>query len=263
MPIRQWVNRGVKKILTAQGYQIRKIQPKPQTPAPGQMDGTAPPIGPERSTMGAALHSLARRLPTIVSIIDIGASNGMWTEGALDYFPRCQYLLIEAQPVHAPALTQFCREHPNTSCVLAAAGASVGEIYFDASEPLGGVAGYTPFSANNIQVPVTTVDVQTRAHELPGPYLLKLDTHGFEVPIFEGASTTLANTAAIVVECYIRKFQPETLLFHEMCAWLEARGFRCIDIVDILRQPADDSLWQMDMVFVRADRPEFKNLSYQ
>jgi hypothetical protein len=70
----------------------------------------------------------------------------------------------------------------------------------------------------------------------------------------QGASASLAGTAAIIVETYVRQTQPQALLFHELCAWLALRGFRCIDVVDILRRPVDDSLWQMDMVFVRSDR---------
>ncbi len=93
--------------------------------------------------------------------------------------------------------------------------------------------------------------------QLSGPFLLKLDTHGFEVPIFEGAGATLANTVAIIVETYNFKIGAEGLLFHEMCAWLQPRGFRCIDVVDVMRRPGDDLLWQMDLVFVRSDWPEF------
>ncbi len=35
--------------------------------------------------------------------------------------------------------------------------------------------------------PAITIDDAVAHHGLVGPYLLKLDTHGFEVPIIEGA----------------------------------------------------------------------------
>ena len=207
--------------------------------------------------MWQAIHALAQRISPVTTIIDVGASNGMWTELALSDFPSSQYLLIEAQPVHESALQQFCAAHPNTQYVLAAAGASVGHIYFHIANPFGGRASYTPLPNHNARLPVTTIDAEVAARQLSGPFLLKLDTHGFEVPIFEGAGATLANTVAIIVETYNFKMGPEGLLFYEICAWLQARGFRCIDAVDIRRRPGDDLLWQMDLVFMRSDRPEF------
>ena len=90
-----------------------------------------------------------------------------------------------------------------------------------------------------------------------------LDTHGFEVPIFEGAAETLARTGLIVVEVYNFKISPEALRFHELCAYLEGKGFRCVDILDVMHRPCDGALWQMDLIFARADRPEFANNEYR
>jgi FkbM family methyltransferase len=202
-------------------------------------------------------------LPEVATFIDVGASDGRWSQEAMLYFPDSQYLLIEAQPVHVAALQRFCAARPNAQFVPAAAGAQPGQINFQASSPFGGVAGYEPFGLHNIVVPVTTIDEQVRAHQLSGPFLIKLDTHGFEVPILAGASQTLAQTAALVVEVYNFTTGPECLQFYEQCAWLRERAFRCADIFDVMRRPSDDMLWQMDMVFICADRPEFRRNSYE
>ena len=92
---------------------------------------------------------------------------------------------------------------------------------------------------------------------------MKLDTHGFEVPILEGAVRTLAETEVILIECYTFRIAPACLTFAEMCRYLGERGFRCIDLGDPLYRPHDDALWQMDLVFVRKDRPEFSYLGYR
>jgi len=253
--VRRGIKRGIKRLFAVAGYQVSKIQPVAPVAAP-------PPPGVDRSTMRGAVISLGRRLPNVATIIDVGASNGMWSLLAMESYPHSRYWLIEAQAVHEPALQQFCREHANAGYILAAAGATVGQIYFDTTSPWGGAAGYQPFKENNRVVPVTTIDQQVQAQGLTGPFLLKLDTHGFEVPIFQGASQTLADTAAIVVECYNFKISSESLEFSEMSAWLKERGFHCMDIVDLMRRPGDDAFWQMDMVFLRADRPEFARLGY-
>ena len=253
--MRELGKRAVKRFFNAAGYQISRKRPQPPTPA------VVIPLAVDRSTMRGALVSLGQRLPSIATIIDVGASTGIWSSQALESYPHSRYWLIEAQPVHEPDLRKFCRQHANAGYVLAAAGAEIGLINFDSSSPWGGVAGHTRFQ-NNIVVPVTTIDEQARAQRLTGPFLLKLDTHGYEVPILTGASATLPATAAIVVECYNFKSVPECLQFYELCAWLKERGFRCIDLVDLLRRPGDDVFWQMDMVFVRADRPEFSQTDY-
>jgi len=213
--------------------------------------------------MDGAFRALVRRKHAFRTVIDIGASNGSWSDALMRHFPDCEYLLVEAQPVHEPALREYCARHVNAQFVLAAAGEREGRIYFDASEPLSGQASNTPFSRNNIQVPVITVDGEVKARRLEGPYLLKFDTHGFEVPILRGAADTLARTEVIIMECYNFKIAPESLTFHEMCRHMQERGFRCIDLVDPMHRPHDDSLWQMDLVFVRDDRPEFSYPGYR
>src|SRR5581483_10868751 len=115
------------------------------------------------------------------TVIDIGASTGIWSESLMRHFPSCQYLLIEAQPVHEPALREFCARHPNAQFALAAAGEEAGHIFFDAADPFSGQASFTRTASANLQLPVTTVDREIQARALNGPFLLKFDTHGFEL----------------------------------------------------------------------------------
>ena len=217
----------------------------------------------DRCTMDGAFRALARRRHAFKTVVDIGASNGQWSEALMRHFPDQQYLLIEAQPVHEPALRRFCAHHGNARYVLAAAGEREGRIHFDASEPLSGQASNIPFPANDIEVPVITLDTALASTGLPGPYLLKFDTHGYEAPILSGATDTLARTEAIVMECYNFRIAPECLTFDEMCRHLAQRGFRCIDLVGPMHRPRDDAFWQMDLVFVRSDRPEFGYTGYR
>ncbi len=209
--------------------------------------------------MAAALLGIARREHSVRTVVDVGASDGRWSELAMIHLPACEYLLVEAQEVHRGALTRFCARHGNAQFRIAAAGREAGEIYFKANRPFGGQASYSAFEQHNVRVTATSIDVEVESRNLEPPFLLKLDTHGFEVPILDGAQRTLEQTEVIVMECYNFRISPECLLFHEMCDKLGELGFRCIDIVDPRQRPYDGSFWQMDMVFVRDDRPE---LSY-
>jgi FkbM family methyltransferase len=235
----------VRRLLIKRGYDIIRI------------DQSAP-----RSSMEGAIRAIANRKHAFRSVIDIGASDGRWSASLMQFFPNCQYLLIEAQPVHEQVLKSFCATHVNTQYVLAAAGSFSGQVFFNASDPFSGQASFEPYPDDNLVVPMTTVDDEAAARSLPGPFLLKFDTHGFEASIIQGAAKTLAQTDVMVMECYNFKLNRQTLLFYEMCQHLMGLGFRCIDLVDPMHRSYDGAFWQMDLVFVKADRPEFAYHEY-
>ena len=242
----KWLKDGARETLRVLGYDIVPLNS---------------PLS--RCHMEAALGALYRRGISVNTVIDIGASDGSWSSLLMRHYRDCQYLLIEAQPVHENALRSFCARHPNAQFVLAAAGEREGRIHFDARDPFGGQASYSQTGTGNIEVPVVTIDAEVASRALKPPYLLKLDTHGFEVPILAGAAKTLSEAEVVVVECYNYRIAPECLTFDEMCRYLGERGFRCIDLVDPLHRPYDDSFWQMDLVFVRKNRPEFEYRHYE
>ena len=207
------------------------------------------------------LHKVMRRrkLPQVGTVIDVGASDGRWSQEMMQYYPAARYLLIEAQTAtHGEKLRRFEADHGNVICEMCAAGNQKGQINFFANEPLGGQASTQPYAENNIVVPMETVDDLVRKHGLVGPFLLKLDTHGFEVPIFEGAHETLPQSSMLIVEAYNFALCPGCLRFYELCPYLEARGFRCLDVFDLLVRPHDHVFWQMDMVFVPSSDPLFE-----
>lgn len=233
-----------------------------------QATTASPPISPEHATFQSmstdrALWRIAQRGLPISTVIDVGASNGMWSAVCERHFPNANYLLVEAQRVHEPGLEAFCRARPNAQYVLAAAGDFVGEIYFDDSDPFGGLASKTKIDGARTVVPVTTLDVETRTRKLPGPYLLKLDTHGFEVPILEGAQDVLSKADLVIIEVYNFRLTGDTLLFHEMIGYMAAKGFSVIDIAEPLWRERDLAFWQMDMFFQKASRPEFAYNAYR
>jgi FkbM family methyltransferase len=216
-----------------------------------------------RASFYHALQACVKRGHKIGTVIDVGASNGCWSEECLKQFPDAHYLLLDAQPVHEAALAAFCRSHPRSQFCLAAAGNREGEIFFHGAEPFGGIASDTPFPDHNLRVPLVTLDAEISRRGLPGPYLLKLDTHGYEVPIFEGATDILKQAELLIVECYNFKIAEPCLLFYELAAYLEERGFRPADIFDLLHRPDDEVFWQMDCVFLRTDHPAFSSNAYE
>jgi FkbM family methyltransferase len=216
-----------------------------------------------RSSMAGALSAMAERGHDFKTIVDVGASNGIWSEMVMQYYPDASYLLIEALPAHESSLVQFCRSHTNAQYILAAAGDRQGGVYFDASSLFGGQASAKYSGQHNLVVPMTTVDTQMQLRNLSGPTLIKLDTHGFETAILEGAKETVAATEMVIVECYNFEIGPDSLLFYQMCCYMRERGFRCIDLAAPVYRPYDDVFWQMDLFFAREEWPGFRHKAYQ
>jgi len=210
-------------------------------------------------SLWSALDRCIFRKTEISTVIDIGASNGCWSEIVRKYFPQSFYYLIEANPYHARSLENLRVKWKNYDYILAAAGDTIGEIYFNGSDPFGGLASHIQSEETNLKVPVITIDHIIEKYNLEPPYLLKLDTHGFEVPIFEGSTKALLNTNLIIVETYNFDINPQSLRFHQICEYLEQKGFRCIDICDPLFRNQDKALWQFDLFFMPASSFYFEN----
>ena len=257
---------GLKKqqnFLTEEGKRTRKEIDKLRKTLEVKLGSLGATAHASPGTMAGIIKRLHQQGPNFATIIDIGASDGQWSQLALECFPQKNYLLVEAQPVHNAALQVFSSGKPNVQVCMAAAGSQTGEIHFDATDPYGGIASPTPFPENNIVVPVTTLDHEVKNRSLTGPFLIKFDTHGFEVPILEGAAEVLKQTAVIIMECYNFRISPDCLLFPEMCAYLAQHGFRCVDLGDVLHREQDAALWQMDIVFVKESSPAFEHSTYR
>lgn len=140
-----------------------------------------------------------------------------------------------------------------------------GEVhfYFDDKDLFGGAASKTPsVNAHKVMRQITIED-EIRRLGLPGPYMIKLDTHGYEVPILLGAKETLRKANLVVIETYNFRIQESSLLFHEMVAYMRELGFGVIDMSEPLWRELDRALWQIDIFFVPLDRPEFHTTAYR
>lgn len=217
----------------------------------------------ETFEMSSAIRRIAEHDMPIRSVIDIGASDGMWSVEAMRTFPRASYFAIEPLHERQGALEALKREHDNFDYALCVAGDEDGDqVTLKVSDDLLGSTvdgtGGKPRS-----VPVKTVDAIVADQMLEGPFLLKLDTHGYEIPILIGAKDTLAKTNVIVMEVYNFKITDHALRFHEMCTHMERVGFRCYDIAGPMLRLRDKAFWQMDMLFARSDSEMFSYSEYR
>jgi FkbM family methyltransferase len=216
----------------------------------------------QMTTLDHALRRLQGHQIAIATLIDVGASNGSWSKAFARYFPGRHHLLVDANEVHLPALTSVCQEKLNWHYVLAAVGGETEEVYFDASHPLGGHLSKHRHDQNYHPCISATIDDLLEKQPLQGPFMIKLDTHGVEIPILDGSTNVLQQTNVLVIEAYNFNLGESAVPFWELCRHLFDLGFRPLDVFDLLYRRVDNVFWQFDLLFVRRDLPLFQDLRF-
>jgi FkbM family methyltransferase len=230
-------------------------------------NGLLAPAGVQLYRRGIDMESALRRIALsahgINSVLDLGAARGDWSRMALALFPTARVVGVDPLDEREPYLAKLRAAESRYDFVLAVAGKEDGGTVELAVTP--DLDGSTVHGHEGVTrtVPVRSVDSIVRMKGLDGPFLLKFDTHGFEKPILDSAEQTLLDTRYIVMEAYNFRHSPDTMLFHEMIAWLEPRGFRVCNLVDVLNRPTDGVLWQIDLFFARHDDPIFASDSFR
>lgn len=238
----------IQNIFKAFGYKLQKLNSKNKEF-----------IKDTTFTMQGALNRCVSRGLNVNTVIDVGASNGSWSKTCLNIIPEANYLLIEAQDGHLDRLEALKAQKSNVDYVISAAGKEDGVIYFDNTGLFGGIASQTKLESNCIKVPMISLDNEINRKKLEPPFLLKLDTHGFEVPILEGAKEILRQSELVILETYNYQLTKDSLKYHEMCSYMEKLGFSSVEMVDFMLREFDESFWQMDTFFVPKKN---KNFSY-
>ena len=215
----------------------------------------------KRTRPQAALKRIASRGVEIGTLIDVGASDGRWSAEARHYLGAENFLLVEANEGHREALVAYCEAHPDTQFEIAAATDRTGTIRFDGRDPFGGKAAPDD-AAGALEVPAVALDELVADRGLPGPYCLKLDTHGHEVPILDGAADILSKATLVIIETYMFRIASEALLFDEMVALMRERGFGVADFSDPMWRPGDKCLWQVDLYFLPLTHKVFEKPVY-
>jgi FkbM family methyltransferase len=176
---------------------------------------------------------------------------------ARNIYPDAHYLLIEAQDSHEEALKAYVSAHPKAQYVVVAAGDACGEIYLYNSDLFAGYASKIRSEGAREVVRETTIDHEIGASSLPGPYMIKLDTHGYEVPILCGGTEILHNTNLLVIETYNFRLIKSSLLPHEIIAYMRERGFGVIDMSEPHWRVLDFAFWQMTFSLCALTAPSF------
>ena len=212
---------------------------------------------PERAALiGLSYSNALMRLKTrglrFGTIIDVGAAKGAWAKLARQVWPDSGIHMVEAKPLWERDLKALCEADDKVSYSLVGASNKEGSGHFMITEdPFGGAVTWhaSQTTLETLDIPVVRLDALAMRLRLHGPYLIKLDTHGTEVDILEGAEGILSETNALCIETYTMIGQKR---FPELSMHLDELGFMPVDIVEPLYRPRDKVLWQIDIVYQRA-----------
>ncbi|MFD2671977.1 FkbM family methyltransferase [Marinicrinis sediminis] len=201
----------------------------------------------------SAMDRLNKYKFSINTVIDVGASDGSWSTMAMKYYEKAAYCLIEAYDEHEHALKRLQQHYPEQlQYMIAAAGNHTGSAHLLLTKDKYGGAVVDRASEHSKKVPMVMIDEAIQTFGCKPPYLLKLDTHGFEVPILEGATNMLRDTSVVIMEAYTNRIQ-QGRNFYEMCTYMEQLGFKCVDICAPLYDHGGRLLLQVDLFFIKKE----------
>lgn len=223
------------------------------------------PATPSRpvGNLASVLADMAHRGFRPQTIVDIGANRGGWSEEVAHVFPKANFFLMEPIPGFEPDLAQFIKGRPGSRYWMAAASNSEGTTTIDCvtthdgklttgSTLAGGSHDPARYKVERISVPTLTLEGLVRQSELPTPDLLKVDVEGYELQVLQGAEPLLGTIEAVILEVSFERFWNQPV-FHEVIAKMADWGYWVYDFTGFNRRPADGSLGQADVLFVRAD----------
>jgi FkbM family methyltransferase len=187
-----------------------------------------------------------------VTVVDVGVATD--TDELYHHFPTAQYLFVEPLAEFEPSLQQLCQRY-NGTYMLAAAGATDGELTINVSPDLGGTSKFELVNAEIFDmktrtVPQFTIDTLWKALNLSGPALLKIDVQGAELEVLTGTEKTLDKFEVIVLEVGLTEVYVGQPIFHDYIAFMAQRDYV---VYDIIHTGYGDTglLCQIDLVFVK------------
>lgn len=196
-------------------------------------------------------------------IVDVGASNGAWTQECLRVFPEARYFLVEPLPANQAALARLSSTHANVQTWQGALGSASGTLALHVHGDQSSFLSSDSFPSDVLEeVEIRRLDSFLGTERLQEPDFIKADVQGFEVEVLEGAQACLKTTQLLLLEVSYRELYQGLPLAHEVIAAVGRLGFRIYDICTYLGRPSDGELVQSDILFAARGSPLFRQEGY-
>jgi FkbM family methyltransferase len=194
-------------------------------------------------------------LPT--AVLDIGASNGVWSGTCSLVYPEAEYFLIEPQtyPIEYAPVPGYKRHF-----IHQAVGAEEKDVQLIVPEnkhakfnahvlpPPAGSESWHPIR-EQVSLKQTTIDRLLESGLIRPPQLVKVDVQGYELEVLRGAERLWESAKVFFVETSLYRYWDKAPLLAEVVAFFAARGFQVYDFSTECRMPGV-LLAQVDVIFV-------------
>jgi len=196
-------------------------------------------------TKGASLDLLERSGVKVEAVIDVGVQYG--TPDLMLAYPNKPHILIEAVEEYSARIEAAYANIPHKLIVAAAADADGSGHLRTITQREGETITHAFLEDKGRPVRMARVDTMVAESGIPGPYLLKIDVEGWDIPgrIVDGSAGIMPQVNVIVCEM-VTKF------FVGIASKIETHGFALFDIVDACYYGG--TLWQTDAIFIRRDQ---------
>ena len=213
------------------------------------------PRGPFESLLKARAGGIA-----IKHIIDVGASDGIWSAEALGHFQDAGIFMVDAREKNRAALEAFKKTHAQCDYWIGALGGAPGTQAFFESGDQSSLYSSTAFpNMQRREIEVRTLDSFLEAGTIPAPDLIKADVQGYELEVLKGALKCMQQSELLLLEVSYQQLYEHAPLAHEVIAWLGEKGFRIYDICTYSHRPRDWELAQSDILFAKMNSKLFEH----
>lgn len=193
-----------------------------------------------------------KRMAPVATVVDVGVWKG--TPELYEAFPEAYLVMVEPLVEHEGDLDEWLSNRSGEKHLMAA-GPSVGEIdfYFRPSAPQASSA-VRKIGLSEEEFEVRKIHSQTLdgiQGDWPKPYLIKIDTDGFELGVIQGATETLKSTNWVVAEVSVAERFVGGYSFHDFVGLMHEHGFRLADVMRVMRREDSIDTGLVDAVFKR------------
>jgi FkbM family methyltransferase len=199
----------------------------------------------------------------IKTVLDVGANQGESAIELHEKLPTARVVSFEPLPDSYQAMVENLQNASWWRGFNLAAGAENGEAEIHRSEyalsssllPMAELhkENYPYTAGSSVQkIKVTTLDHVLATENITGPFLLKLDVQGFEMPALSGATQTLKNCTAIICETSFVELYQGQQLFGDVAQFLQAQGFVYVGSAGQRNSPLTGRPLQQDAIFLKS-----------
>lgn len=208
-------------------------------------------------------RDILRRIPTVKSVVDIGANRGQFVLEALKWHPSSQIVALEPLSSERKVLSDVASRNKNVAVLPYAAGSVDDSIWMNVTAARDSSSLLRPSTmqvsifpdshATHVEkAEVRQLDGIPELAELQPPILCKVDVQGYELEVIRGGHNLLARTGYLIIElsnAALYTGQPNSA---EVIKELSTLGFVLYDIYNCCR--VDGRCIQADFLFQRISK---------